>query len=151
MRDRAKNGPTCPRRLIVRCWVLEFQCGARLRLGLQRVQQCDEIRLRPLVKAFRDGGRYAVARRMLVFEHTIWHEYGMVGLHRGYGLRAAIIQGLDGDELVSGHLPDHRKLRNVRRDPRVVISFESPANAATSARSGPHCSPYSTGISTNPP
>jgi PPOX class probable F420-dependent enzyme len=38
--------------------------------------------------------------------------------------------GLDGDELVSGHLPDHRKLRNVRRDPRVVISFESPVKNA---------------------
>jgi PPOX class probable F420-dependent enzyme len=33
--------------------------------------------------------------------------------------------GFDGDELVSGHLaPDQRKLRNVRRDPRVVLSFE---------------------------
>jgi PPOX class probable F420-dependent enzyme len=33
--------------------------------------------------------------------------------------------GFDGDELVSGHLaPDQRKLRNVRRDPRVALSFE---------------------------
>ena len=33
--------------------------------------------------------------------------------------------GLDGDELVSAHLaPDQRKLRNVRRDPRVTLSFE---------------------------
>jgi PPOX class probable F420-dependent enzyme len=33
--------------------------------------------------------------------------------------------GLDGDELVSGHLSDRqRKLQNVRRDPRVVLSFE---------------------------
>jgi len=33
--------------------------------------------------------------------------------------------GLDGDELVSGHLAaDQRKLQNVRRDPRVTISFE---------------------------
>ena len=33
--------------------------------------------------------------------------------------------GLDGDELVSGHLADtQRKLQNVRRDPRVVLSFE---------------------------
>ena len=30
--------------------------------------------------------------------------------------------GLDGDELVSAHLaPDQRKLRNVRRDPRVSL------------------------------
>jgi PPOX class probable F420-dependent enzyme len=33
--------------------------------------------------------------------------------------------GLEGDEIVSGHLNDHLKLRNVRRDPRVVISLES--------------------------
>ena len=34
--------------------------------------------------------------------------------------------GLDGDELVSGHLNgNQRKLRNVRRDPRVSLSFEA--------------------------
>jgi PPOX class probable F420-dependent enzyme len=32
--------------------------------------------------------------------------------------------GIDGDHLVSGHLGDRRKLQNVRRDPRVTISFE---------------------------
>jgi PPOX class probable F420-dependent enzyme len=33
--------------------------------------------------------------------------------------------GLDGDELVSGHLSgEQRKLRNVRRDPRVTLSLE---------------------------
>lgn len=33
--------------------------------------------------------------------------------------------GLDGEELVSGHLrTGQQKLRNVRRDPRVVVSFE---------------------------
>jgi PPOX class probable F420-dependent enzyme len=33
--------------------------------------------------------------------------------------------GLDGDELVSGHLTaDRRKLRNVARDPRVAVSIE---------------------------
>jgi PPOX class probable F420-dependent enzyme len=33
--------------------------------------------------------------------------------------------GLDGDELVSGHLAaDQRKLQNVGRDPRVTLSFE---------------------------
>jgi PPOX class probable F420-dependent enzyme len=33
--------------------------------------------------------------------------------------------GLDGDELVSGHLSaEQQKLRNVRRDPRVSLSFE---------------------------
>jgi PPOX class probable F420-dependent enzyme len=33
--------------------------------------------------------------------------------------------GLDGDEIVSGHLADRQKLRNVRRDPRVALSLES--------------------------
>jgi len=32
--------------------------------------------------------------------------------------------GVDGDQLVSGHLFDQRKLRNVRRNPRVVLSLE---------------------------
>jgi PPOX class probable F420-dependent enzyme len=32
--------------------------------------------------------------------------------------------GLDGDELVSGHLGERQKLRNVRRDPRVALSLE---------------------------
>jgi len=33
--------------------------------------------------------------------------------------------GLDRDELVSGHLAaEQRKLQNVRRDPRVTLSFE---------------------------
>jgi len=35
--------------------------------------------------------------------------------------------GLDGDQLVSAHLnPRYRKLANIRRDPRVTLSFESP-------------------------
>jgi PPOX class probable F420-dependent enzyme len=32
--------------------------------------------------------------------------------------------GLDGDEIVSAHLSDQQKLRNVRRDPRVSLSIE---------------------------
>jgi PPOX class probable F420-dependent enzyme len=36
--------------------------------------------------------------------------------------------GLDGDALVSGHLSDRQqKIRNVRRDPRVVVSLEGTA------------------------
>lgn len=34
--------------------------------------------------------------------------------------------GLDGAEIVSGHLRHHRKLRNIERDPRVVLSFDAP-------------------------
>lgn len=33
--------------------------------------------------------------------------------------------GLDGDEIVSGHLGARRKLDNVRRDPRVALSLET--------------------------
>jgi PPOX class probable F420-dependent enzyme len=32
--------------------------------------------------------------------------------------------GLDADEIVSAHLRDQQKLRNVRRDPRVSLSIE---------------------------
>ena len=32
--------------------------------------------------------------------------------------------GLDGDEIVCAHLPEHRKVRNIRRDPRVALSIE---------------------------
>jgi PPOX class probable F420-dependent enzyme len=36
--------------------------------------------------------------------------------------------GLDGNEIVSGHLSDRQqKLRNVRRDPRVTMSLEGTA------------------------
>ena len=33
--------------------------------------------------------------------------------------------GFDGDEIVSGHMADRQKLRNVRRDSRVVLSIET--------------------------
>jgi PPOX class probable F420-dependent enzyme len=32
--------------------------------------------------------------------------------------------GVEGDEIVSGHLFEHVKVRNVRRDPRVALSLE---------------------------
>ena len=33
--------------------------------------------------------------------------------------------GLDGDQIVCAHLPEHRKIRNIRRDPRVALSIET--------------------------
>lgn len=33
--------------------------------------------------------------------------------------------GVDGDELVAAHLPEHRKIRNIRRDSRVTLSAEA--------------------------
>ncbi|MGI8450392.1 MAG: PPOX class F420-dependent oxidoreductase [Streptosporangiaceae bacterium] len=34
--------------------------------------------------------------------------------------------GLAGDDLVSGHMSWRAKLRNIERDPRVVLSFDAP-------------------------
>jgi PPOX class probable F420-dependent enzyme len=34
--------------------------------------------------------------------------------------------GLHGDEIVIGHLPEHRKIRNIRNDSRVALSIETP-------------------------
>ena len=43
--------------------------------------------------------------------------------------------GLDGDELVSAHLDGRqKKLTNIRRDPRVVLSFEAEGGNAIGMR-----------------
>jgi PPOX class probable F420-dependent enzyme len=43
--------------------------------------------------------------------------------------------GLDGDELVSAHLDGRqKKLANIRRDPRVVVSFEAEGSNAIGMR-----------------
>jgi PPOX class probable F420-dependent enzyme len=34
--------------------------------------------------------------------------------------------GLDGDDIVSSHLGWYAKLRNIERDPRIVLSFDAP-------------------------
>jgi PPOX class probable F420-dependent enzyme len=39
--------------------------------------------------------------------------------------------GLDGDEIVIGHLPEHRKIRNIRNDSRVALSIETSERNAT--------------------
>ena len=39
--------------------------------------------------------------------------------------------GLDGDRIYFASLMEHQKIRNFRRDPRVVISLESPNYVAT--------------------
>lgn len=38
--------------------------------------------------------------------------------------------GLDGDEIVAGHLPKNRKVQNILRDPRVAISIETDIKSA---------------------
>jgi len=42
--------------------------------------------------------------------------------------------GLDGDELVAASMDERQKLRNVRRDPRVAISFLGPNTNAWGLR-----------------
>ena len=38
--------------------------------------------------------------------------------------------GLEGDEIVAGHLPRNRKVRNIEGDPRVAISLETDTKSA---------------------
>ena len=38
--------------------------------------------------------------------------------------------GLDGDDLVMAHLPENRKVLNIRQDGRVAITFESDSKSA---------------------
>ena len=38
--------------------------------------------------------------------------------------------GLEGDEVVAGHLPRNRKVMNIERDARVVISREAPTKSS---------------------
>ena len=38
--------------------------------------------------------------------------------------------GLDGDEVVAAHLPENRKVKNIRRDPRVAISLQANSKSA---------------------
>ncbi len=38
--------------------------------------------------------------------------------------------GLDGDEIVSGHLFKNQKIKNILRDPRVVISLQAATKSA---------------------
>jgi PPOX class probable F420-dependent enzyme len=44
---------------------------------------------------------------------------------------SAVWVGLDGDEIVAGHLPEHRKVRNIRNDSRVALSVETGKRNAT--------------------
>jgi len=46
--------------------------------------------------------------------------------HDGSPQVTVIWIGLDGEHVVSAHMGHHRKLKNIERDPRVVLSFEAP-------------------------
>jgi PPOX class probable F420-dependent enzyme len=50
----------------------------------------------------------------------------LVTLNRDGSPQVTIVWiGLDGDELVAGHLPRNRKVKNIQRDPRVAVSLEA--------------------------
>jgi PPOX class probable F420-dependent enzyme len=40
----------------------------------------------------------------------------------------ALRSGPDGDELVTAHLGEHKKVRNIRRDPRVAVTIAQPGD-----------------------
>jgi PPOX class probable F420-dependent enzyme len=40
----------------------------------------------------------------------------------------------DGDELVTAHLAEHKKVRNIRRDPRVALTIVSTGDAGKAMR-----------------
>jgi PPOX class probable F420-dependent enzyme len=40
----------------------------------------------------------------------------------------------DGDELVTAHLAEHKKVRNIRRDPRVAVTIASPKDVGKNLR-----------------
>ena len=61
--------------------------------------------------------------RALIEAGTLAH---FVTLNRDGSPQVTLIWlGLDGDDLVAGHLDEHAKVKNVRRDPRVAISLET--------------------------
>ncbi len=64
------------------------------------------------------------AARRLIEEGALAH---FVTVNEDGSPQVAIVWvGLDGDELVAAHLDGRqRKLRNMRRDPRVALSFEA--------------------------
>ena len=71
--------------------------------------------------------------RALVDRGALGH---MVTLNRDGSPQVAIVWvGIDGDELVTAHLSAaQQKLKNVARDPRVVVSFEAPSVNAIGMR-----------------
>lgn len=42
--------------------------------------------------------------------------------------------GVEGDDVVSAHLREQQKLRNIRRDPRVALSVETPVTNSSGLR-----------------
>jgi PPOX class probable F420-dependent enzyme len=77
--------------------------------------------------------RLNAAARRLITSGALAH---LVTVNRDGSPQVSVIWvGLDGDELVSGHLdPNQLKMRNMARDPRVALSFEAPGVNAIGLR-----------------
>ena len=61
--------------------------------------------------------------RMLIESGTPAH---FVTLNRDGSPQLTLVWiGLDGDDIVAGHLPENRKVKNIRSDPRVAISLQA--------------------------
>lgn len=74
-----------------------------------------------------DGARTLIASGALAHLVTINED--------GSAQVTVVWVGLDGDELVSAHLDGRqKKLANIRRDPRVVLSFEAEGSNAIGMR-----------------
>jgi len=50
--------------------------------------------------------------------------------HDGSPQITVVWVGVEGDELVAGHLSKHEKVKNILRDPRVAISVQAPSKSA---------------------
>ncbi len=70
--------------------------------------------------------------RMLLESDALAH---LVTINRdGSPQTSCVWVGLDGNEIVSGHMTPRQKLRNVERDPRVVLSVEAQSHDAFGLR-----------------
>ena len=59
----------------------------------------------------------------------------LVTLHPDGSPQVSIVWvGLEGDDVVSAHLREQQKLRNIRRDPRVALSLETGVTNAMGLR-----------------
>jgi len=50
--------------------------------------------------------------------------------HDGSPQVTVVWVGVEGDELVAGHLSKHEKVKNILQDPRVALSLQAPSKSA---------------------
>jgi len=67
--------------------------------------------------------------RTLIEQGTAVH---LTTLNRDGSPQVTVIWvAVDDDEIIAGHFTDHRKLKNIRRDPRVALSLTAPSRNST--------------------